>query len=42
MTSQFHTVLIYLYLADPATLVASNSVLGILFCSVIYWKNNYF
>ena len=30
-TTQFHTVLLCLYVADPATFLASNSVLGTLF-----------
>ena len=33
LMSQFHTVLLCLYVADPATFLSSNSILRTLFCS---------
>ena len=37
-TTQFHTVLLCLHVADPATFLSSNSILGTLFCS----ENSFF
>ena len=48
LTTQFHTfLLICLYVADPATFVPSNSVLGTYYplrtaCLITYGNNKYF
>ena len=47
MTTQCHTVILCLYVVNPATFLASISVLGTLFSSekslfIQLWKNKYF